>query len=134
AAAAFLQAHGFHQVQTVAEMRLEPSTPLAATSWPEGYTLRPYGEVNDPAILAEAVNRGFTGHWENRERPVDEIARQAAITGHGGAGILLAFAADGAIAGVCWTSMDPEKNARRGEAVGHIDKLGVVPEHRRRGL
>jgi mycothiol synthase len=49
-------------------------------------------------------------------------------------GIFLAFGLDGDVAGVCWTSIDPERNALRGEQAGHIDSLAVVPEHRRRGL
>ena len=36
-------------------------------------------------------------------------------------------------AGVCWAGISEQRNARRGEPVGYIHSLGVVPEHRRHG-
>jgi mycothiol synthase len=130
----FVQQRGFRPVVRWVLMRAEADLALAAPVYPPGYQVRSYVEVNDPAVAAEALNRGFTGHWENRERPVAEIAHRLAYPHTRPEGIFLAFAPDGDVAGICWAAINETLNAQRGEALGHINSLGVAPEHRRRGL
>ena len=125
---------GFRRVVGWVLMRLPAEQAVADPAWPAGYTLRPYSAVNDPAAVQEALNRGFIGHWENRDRPLDDIIHRLQGPHNRPAGILLAYGPAGDIAGICWAGYDPDHNAAVGEAVGHIHNLGVVPEHRRVGL
>lgn len=130
----FLTHHGFAWEQVSVQMRTAPDSLVAEPLLPAGYTIQPYPEVGDVEMLTRAINRGFTGHWENREREVDEIGRWLAGAQTRPAGIFLAFRSEGDLAGVCWTSYNTDANARCGRTVGHIDRLGIVPEHRRHGL
>jgi mycothiol synthase len=133
-AQAFVERRGFRPVVRWVLMRAEAGLEIAAPVYPTGYQVRTAVEVTDPAVVAEALNRGFIGHWENRERPVDEIAHRLAHPYTRPEGIFLAFAPDGDVAGICWAGINETLNAQRGEALGHINSLGVSPEHRRRGL
>jgi mycothiol synthase len=133
-ARAFVQARGFRPVVRWVLMRAEADLALAAPDYPAGYQVRTAVEVTNPAVVAEALNRGFISHWENRERTVEEIAHRLAHPYTRPEGIFLAFAPDGDVAGICWAGVNETLNAQRGEAMGHINSLGVSPEHRRRGL
>jgi len=134
AAGRFLRRAGFAPVVDWVLMRAPAELPLEPARWPAGYTVRTYREVQNPAVVAEALNRGFIGHWENRERPLAEIVHRLAGPHVRPAGIFLAFGPAGEVAGICWADYDAAGNAQRGEAVGHIWSLGVAPEHRRHGL
>ncbi len=134
AAQRLMEQFGFRSVVGWVLMRLPADGAVTAPAWPAGYTMRPYSEVNDPAAVQEALNRGFIGHWENRERPLADIIHRLHGPHANPAGILLAYGPAGDLAGICWAGYDPDHNAAVGEAVGHIHNLGVVPEHRRVGL
>ena len=131
---AFLATHGFRREQTISELYLAPGAGMDAPIWPAGYSVRPYSAVNDPAILTEATNRGFLGHWEHRDLPVSDIIAQLALPYFTPEGILLAFGPAGDVAGFCRTVINPQYSARHGAAIGQISQLAVVPEHRRHGL
>jgi len=134
AAQRLMDQFGFRRVVGWVLLRLPADHAAAAPAWPAGYTLRPYNEVNDPTAVQEALNRGFIGHWENRDRPLEDIIHRLHGPHANPAGILLASGPAGDIAGICWAGYDPDYNAAVGEAVGYIHNLGVVPEHRRAGL
>ena len=134
AGGAFLRGLGFAPVSTWVQMRAPADLALLPPELPPGYAVRSYDAIDDPVLLTEALNRGFTGHWENRERLLEDIEHRLEGARVRPDGIFVAFSADGDVAGVCWCSFDVEQNALRGEQVGHIDSLGVSPEHRRRGL
>ncbi len=129
-----LEHAGFRRVVGWVLMRLPADQAVPAPQLPPGYTIRPYTEVNDPAVVQTALNQGFIGHWENRDRPLEDIIHRLQGPSVRPAGILLAFGPAGDPAGICWASYNDEANTQRGEAVGHIDNLGVVPAHRRAGL
>jgi mycothiol synthase len=134
AGAEFLRGLGFTQVSTWVQMRAPADLALPRAELPPGYVVRSYDAIGDPVVLTEALNRGFTGHWETRERPLADIEHRLEGAHVRPDGIFVAYSADGDVAGVCWTSFDVEQNAQRGEQAGHIDSLGISPEHRRRGL
>lgn len=129
-----LQQLGGRRVVGWMAMRMPAETAAAPPQVPAGYTIRPYSEINDPAMVLEAHNRGFIGHWENRERPLDEEIHRLQGPHVRPDGIFLATDAAGRVAGFCWAAYNAERNAATGENAGHIDLLGVVPEARRTGL
>jgi mycothiol synthase len=134
AAGAFLQAHGFQPTATWVQMRCDADVPLAEPVYPAGYTVRPYTEVQDVPTATDALNRGFIGHFEHRDATEAEIAHWLSGEHTRPDGIFLAFGPAGDPAGICWTEINPDHSARRGRPTGYIDSLGVVPEHRRKGL
>lgn len=125
---------GFRRVVGGVQMRLEADQAVAAPAFPAGYTVRPYSEINDPTVAQQALNRGFSGHWENRERPLEDIEHRLQEAHNRPAGIFIATDAAGDIAGICWAGYNAEHNAQAGEKLGYIHSLGVSPEHRRGGL
>jgi mycothiol synthase len=125
---------GFRRVVGGVQMRLEAGQAVADAVFPAGYTVRPYSEINDPGVVQQALNRGFIGHWENRERPLDDIEHRLQEAHNRPAGIFIAHDAAGDIAGICWAGYNTEHNAQAGEKLGYIHSLGVSPEHRRAGL
>lgn len=134
AAAAFVRALNGRPVKTSVYMRCPADVPLAAPQVPAGYTIKPYPEVNDPAIVLEALNRGFIGHYGHYDESLEELEHWMAEPTYPPAGLFLAFGPEGTPAGLCWTQVNPDLSARRGTPTGYIDSLGVVPEARRAGL
>jgi mycothiol synthase len=134
AAGAFLYAHGFHPTATWIQMRCDADVPLAEPVYPAGYAVRPYTEVQDVPTVAEALNRGFIGHFEHRDATETEVTHWLGTDHTRPDGIFLAFGPAGDPAGICWSEINPDHSARRGRPTGYIDSLAVVPEHRRHGL
>ena len=134
AAGAFLHAHGFRPTATWIQMRCAAEVPLAEPVYPAGYTVRPQSEVQSVPVVAEALNRGFIGHFEHRDATDTEVAHWLGTDHTRPDGIFLAFDPAGEPAGICWAEINPDHSARRGRPTGYIDSLAVVPEHRRHGL
>jgi mycothiol synthase len=134
AGAAFLTHHGFAPQAQWVLMHCPAATELAAPQWPPGYTVRPYSEMDDIPLLNRTLNRGFIGHFQHREGSDAEMAHWLKGPHVNPAGIFVAFGPDGDPAGVCWTDISPTRHEQRGAPVGYIDALGVVPEHRRKGI
>ncbi|MGI8587044.1 MAG: GNAT family N-acetyltransferase [Chloroflexia bacterium] len=130
----FLRRHGFRADEGLIYMRADAETQLAEPQPPEGYTIRPYSEVDSIPPLMTALNRGFSDHYENHDATEQEIAHWLSSEHTRPDGIFLAYGPEGDAAGVCWADISPDRNAKRGEPIGYIDALAVVPEHRRRGL
>ncbi len=131
---AFLTKHGFRPRNTFVEMQILPEVPLADPVYPPGYTVRTYAEVNDLPTLLTAYNRGFIGHFEHHDETAEELAHWLTLPHIRPEGFFLAFGPAGDPAGICAAIANPDRSAARGRPTGYIDSLGVVPEHRRKGL
>ena len=133
-AQAFFTKHGFRPRNTFVEMQILPEVPLAEPVYPPGYTVRTYAEVNDLPTLLTAYNRGFIGHFEHHDETAEELAHWLTLPHIRPEGFFLAFGPAGDPAGICAAITNPDRSAARGRPTGYIDSLGVVPEHRRKGL
>ncbi len=131
---AFLRKHGFVPGAIWIFMRAPAETVLPEPQVPPGFRIVPYATIDDVDVLATALNRGFIGHYHHRDLTRAEFEHWLQKPGLRRDGIFIALGPDGAPAGICWTDTSPELSARRGTPTGYIDDLGVVPEHRRRGL
>ena len=138
AADAFLRRHGFLPAGHARTLTAPAVLPIPEPVWPAGYTLRTLAEVGDLSLWAEACNRCYGDMWGHRENTEPATAEHHAELMRlypdyfDAAGILLLFAPDGSLAGVC--SGRVEGGEAGGATVRVIDSPGVAPAHRHLGL
>ena len=82
--------------------------------------------------LTQVQNRAFAGSWGFAPNSVEETVYRLSLSHTSPTDVILAIEGDQAI-GYCWTDVNPEADAR-GSRRGRICMLGVVPEHRGRGV
>ena len=139
AATAFLQKLGFRLMGSAWVLQAPADLALEETSWPTGYRVRSYAEVQQIGVLLEAMNRSYAdtwGHAEN-ERATDEAVILGWLANADPGGIFLAFAPDGSIAGFCRAIpalLSQESAGSDHTLTDEIEQPGVVPKHRHRDL
>lgn len=133
----FLRHHGFQHVGDNRFFCAPAGIPLAEPSWPAGYTVRSYAEVQDLATLVEAFNRSYSdmwGHRENTNGAMNEKYLAKAMEQYPEwyipEGTFIAFAPNGGVAGVCKVVLGTETAGQSEEPRKIVDSPGVVPEHR----
>lgn len=132
ASAEFLGHHGFAAQGAYTELRLPADTRLPPIVWPFGYTLRTYAEVQDVALLTEAMNLSYVPLWGHHE--VSREQMESWLPGFVPGGIFLVFSEKGRVVGISRTEPSAERTARNGAPTGYIDAPGIVPQHRRLDL
>ena len=123
----FVREHGFSLVGSTWLLRASATTPFAKPTWPAGFTVQPYSELQDITKLVEAHNRSFSdmwGHVENEQEMTAEIL-SSWVSVLDPAGIFVAFAPSNAVAGICRAL--PADHAG---PVDLVDAPGVVPAYR----
>jgi mycothiol synthase len=100
---------------------------------PDGFVVHTFVPGQDEELLTDVRNRSFAEHYGSVPRTVEEMTYRTTLPDFHPDGLFFAFDGDKP-AGFCYTSRDPREWKRRGETVGHINLLGVVPEYRGRGL
>lgn len=130
AAVAFVQAMGFKPfgADTYTEMRAVVEDVATHTTLPEGFYLRTYREVDNLAVLVDALNRGYAGLQGHHQTSVEEFAPW--LDELDWDGLLLLFGPDGNVIGTGGASLAPDRTLRNGLPTGQVDSPGVVPEHR----
>ncbi|HST04999.1 MAG TPA: GNAT family N-acetyltransferase [Chloroflexia bacterium] len=129
----FLQRRGWNIERYFWDMRLEADHPAEAATLPDGFTLRTFVRDQDEALLTHVRNVTFADHYGSVQRTVEEFTERTKEGWFHDDGVFFAFDGD-EIAGFCMTSHDEREWERRGEKVGHIGLLGVMPAYRGRGL
>lgn len=132
AAPAFLQKHGFAPQGAYTELRLENSMRLPPVTWPYGYTMRPYAEVQDLATLTQAMNLCYIPLWGHQAVSEQEMASW--LPSFNQHGLFLVFSEKGRAIGISRVEPSPERTLKNGTPTGYIDAPGVVPQHRRLDL
>lgn len=125
---AFLMRHGFEVVATSGAM-VAPVAELPQAEIPSGYFIRRYPELGDPAIVVQALDRGYrdmVGHGQN----VTSADRY--IKYYGAEGIHLLFDEKETLIGIC-AGTPAGKTDERGVS-DLLDAPGVVREYRQRGF
>ncbi len=131
----FLKRRGHEPERYFWEMRRAADTPVTEQAQlPPGFTVRTFVRGQDEQAFMQARNGSFAEHFGSVQRTVDEMIAITNLSEFDPAGLFLAFAANGEVAGLCWTTIDPDANAARGEEVGWVNTLGVVPAYQRHGL
>jgi mycothiol synthase len=132
AAPAFLAKYDFIAQGTYTELRLKEGIRLPPVIWPYGYTMRPYSEVQDLAILTQAMNLSYIPLWGHHEVSEEELSSW--LPGFILDGIFLVFSEKGRVVGISRVEPSPERTQKNGSPTGYIDAPGVVPQHRRLDL
>jgi mycothiol synthase len=114
-------------MQLPAQQEVEPA------SMSEGFITHTFVRDQDEELLTHVRNVTFAEHYGSVERTVEEMTYRTKQPDFHASGLFFAFDGDRE-AGFCYTSRDPREWERRGETVGHIQLLGVMPEYRGRGL
>jgi mycothiol synthase len=117
----------FWEMQLPAEQEVEPA------KMPAGFITHTFMHDQDEELLAHVRNATFAEHYGFVQRTVEDITYRTKQPDFFADGIFIAFDGDN-VAGFCNTSRDQREWERRGETVGHIQLLGVMPEYRGRGL
>jgi mycothiol synthase len=137
AADGFLLRNGFRQAGNNRFMRAPADIPLSDPIWPDGYSVRSFAEVKNLSTLVEAFNRCYGDMWGHRENTkgamnVDYLAERMKKNPqhYHPDGLLIAFAPDGDIAGVCVAVLGPLIEGQGNTREMIVDSPGVVPELR----
>jgi len=84
-------------------------------------------------LLTKLQNRSFEGTWGFNPNTNEEIGYQLNRRGCALEDVRLIFWTDNPV-GYCWTSVNSEANAVRGEKKGKIHMLGVDPDYRNKKI
>jgi mycothiol synthase len=135
---AFLRHNDFWPVGNNRFMRAPAAISPAEPSWPAGYTVRNYAEVQDLSTLVEVFNRSYSDMWGHRENTKGAMnedylaeAMQKYPEWYIPEGLFIAFAPDGDVAGVCKSVFGAEVKGLGEERRKIVDSPGVVLEHRK---
>jgi len=125
----FARHYGLTRVAAYTHLAAPGGTTAPAPAWPTGFTLRTLADMgNDPRLLAHAMTACYDGLWGHR--PVSETDAVQWLNELDPAGILLLFAPEGTVVGICHTEISAELSQQQGQQVGYIDAPGVVPRLR----
>ncbi|MBN2146133.1 MAG: GNAT family N-acetyltransferase [Anaerolineales bacterium] len=125
----FLRQQGFTPQGAYTEMRAPADLRLPSPAWPYGYTLRTYAELQDLALLTQAMNQCYQGLWGHNEASQEEMEEWLADWDP--AGLLLVFSPSGKLAGISRVEQSAERSEFNDAPTGYIDAPGLTPHHRR---
>ena len=132
AAGAFLRKHGFQPAGAYTELRAPADRRLPPVVWPYGYTVRPYAEVQDLAILTQVFNECYQDLWGHSQVSQEQMAGYLAeFDPHG---LFLVFSEKNRPVGVSRVEMSTERSTKNGLPTGYIDSPGIYSPHRRLDL
>ncbi|WIB67685.1 GNAT family N-acetyltransferase [Curtobacterium sp. MCBD17_035] len=115
------------------ELERDLADPIPERAVPDGFVLRPSVESDVEAIRI-ARNDAFRDHWGSQSTPAEDWARRfhedtfrfdLSYVVVDGSGVVVAFSV---------TEVDPDAFAARGGSHAYVDYVGVVRDHRGRGL
>ncbi|MEW5871815.1 MAG: GNAT family N-acetyltransferase [Chloroflexota bacterium] len=132
---AFLLVSGFRVAGSAWALHAPAETAAGEAALPDGYTILPYTEVNNPRILAEVCNlsrRDMWGHAENTPGAVTEQDMPSLLTYWLPENIFLAFDPQGQAVGIC--AVQPAEQPNNRSRAQLIDAPTIVPAQRQRGL
>lgn len=129
AANEFLSRRDFTPISAYTAMSLAASVSVVAPAWPAGgYAIRPYSEVQDFSMLLQAFSRCFEGLWGHHHLSEDELNDWLPAIDQ--EGMLLLYAPNGDLVGICRVEMSEPLSRKYGKPMGYVDSPGVVKEYR----
>jgi mycothiol synthase len=126
--------HGFTVVRYFFKMARPLDQPIPEPQFPAGYTLRHVASDEDVERWVDLLNWSFIDHWNYRPTTVEQHKHWLAVSHYRPEHDLIAVAADGTFAALCFCSINTAENARSGRNEGWIDTLGTRRGHRGIGL
>lgn len=126
----FLQGQGFQAMGHDYELEAPVGVAVEAAQWPEGFTIRPFSDVNHLPTFVEALNSCYGplwGHAENTPGYVTEEKAAETLARHWKAeGVFMVFTSGGQVVGLCV--------ALPGDTVDVLDSPAIHPEYQGMGL
>jgi mycothiol synthase len=128
--ARLLEARGYERIRSSYRMSIELGNRQFVPSWPDGTTVRTAAADVDEPLLHDLVQRSFADHWGFTPTRYDEWLHWLRETGPADPSLWFVAEAGAVPAGVAICRV-----GRHGDpAGGWVSELGVLREHRRRGL
>ncbi len=129
----FLTRRGYELERWFYDMQLPAERPVESPRMVKGFRVHTFVPGQDEQLVTHVRNVTFADHYGSVQRTVEEMTYRTKQQDFHPDGIFFAFDGDKP-AGFCYTTRDPREWERRGETVGHIQLLGVMPEYRGKGL
>jgi mycothiol synthase len=107
-----------------------PAGPL----YPSGYSSRNFVRNQDEEPMWRVTNTSFQDHWGHTEELLDDWLEWYGGDYFDPALTYLGVDPGGQVVGTCMSVIYPERNVRLGREQGVVEALGVLPDHRSRGL
>jgi mycothiol synthase len=107
-----------------------PSEPC----YPAGYSARTFVRGQDEERALRVMNTAFEDHWGFVPLPLEDLLYWVNTPVFDPQLTVLGLDPGGHVVGECLCMIDPERNKRRGREEGWVDSLGVLREHREKGL
>jgi mycothiol synthase len=132
---ALFESLGMERVRYFVNLARPIDNGLPPVAVPDGYRLRGFEPERDLEEAWQVINRAFQDHWGFADVPFEEFRHQVDEPHFRAELWLLAEeAAGGQVVGLSLNKIDPDWIAQTGRQEGYVDTLGVVREHRQRGL
>jgi len=129
---AALERNGYENVRFFARMDLNDISELHEPESYDNITIRLFDRAKETEAFAEAMNRGFEGHYEHHAEPVEMYEVYLDTHWYQPENVFVAEAG-GELVGVCWNYLNGEPEAD-GHIWGVVQDLAVIPEWRGKGL
>ena len=123
---------GFGYARRFLELKMKLSDEWITGTGSGSITCR-HLRLGEESVLAELQNRSFTGTWGYHPGAVEEIAYRVNLRDCSPEGIILVCEGDRPL-GYCWTTVSMDEITTSSAGRGRIHMIGVIPEHRGRGL
>jgi mycothiol synthase len=108
---------------------------LPPVQMPAGYRLRTFDAEHDTQATWRVDMAAFADHWGFAPLPLEEYEHMLGLPGfRPGLSWLAEEEASGAVVGLALNRINPDWIAQTGRQEGSVNVLGVLREHRRRGL
>jgi mycothiol synthase len=132
AASVFLRAHHFTPRSTYTRMTISTNQAFPLPTFPPGFVLNNYAQIQRTDLLLQAFNQCYEGLWGHRHITEEEMNTWLpTLTPEG---IFLLFTPGGAVAGISRAENSQHLTELRGVPTGLIDAPGVVPAYRHANL
>jgi mycothiol synthase len=131
-----LQWHGYALRHEVWQMNRWLAKPLEKPTLPEGFTIRPADAAKDAEAWVDMYNDSFFDHPNHHDLTVAEYHhRRQTDPGYLAQRDLVVCDAQGQMAALCWSLVNPEEIARAdGEKVAMLNEIGTRRGFRQMGL
>jgi mycothiol synthase len=106
----------------------------ARPAYPPGYSVRNFVRNQDEETMWRITNTAFRDHWGHTGDLLEEWLHWFGGDYFDPALAFLGMDSAGQPVGICLCTIYPERNERLGREQGVVDALGVLREHRQRGL
>jgi len=132
--AALFKSFGLSPVRYYFQMIYDAPEMPARPDYPTGYTARNFRRNQDEETIWRVTNTSFRDHWRHTENLLEEWLAWYGSDYFDPKLSYLGLDPQGLPVGVCMGVIYPERNARLGREQGVVEDLGVLPEHRHKGL